>query len=141
MVDHPLLTVDIIIGIPGEGIVFIERRYPPLGWALPGGFVDVGETLAEAARREALEETGLEVRLLEQFHTYSEPARDPRRHTISTVFLAEVGPDRTPVGADDARRAIVAPPHQPPGELVFDHGRIVDDYVGYLANGLRPAVG
>ena len=83
---NPLLTVDIIIECRG-GIVLIERKNPPLGWALPGGFVDYGETLEMAAAREALEETSLKVHLKEQMHTYSDPARDPRHHSVSTVSL------------------------------------------------------
>ena len=121
---HPLPTVDLIIRA-GGGIVLVRRRFPPLGWALPGGFVDAGETLEAAAAREALEETGLVVRLGRQFHTYSDPARDPRRHTISTVFLAEA--DGTPRGGDDAAEARVFPPGELP-LLVFDHAQILADF-------------
>src|SRR5712692_4564121 len=85
---NPLPTVDIIIEIAGRGIVLIERKNPPHGWALPGGFVDYGESLEHAAVREAKEETSLEVKLIEQFHGYLDPKRDPRHHTISTVFIA-----------------------------------------------------
>lgn len=121
---HPLVTVDIIIKIK-EGIVLIERKNPPLGWALPGGFVDYGETLEDAACREALEETGLRITNLQQFHTYSDPARDPRHHTISTVFTAEAHGE--PKAGDDAGRAeIFAEGNLPP--LVFDHGVILGDY-------------
>ncbi|OQX11001.1 MAG: NUDIX hydrolase, partial [Desulfobacteraceae bacterium IS3] len=84
---NPLVTVDIIIEI-NKGIVLIERVNPPHGWALPGGFVDYGESLETAAVREAKEETSLDVTLEEQFHTYSAPDRDPRQHTVSTVFIA-----------------------------------------------------
>jgi len=122
---NPVPTVDLIIRV-GGGIVLVRRRHPPLGWALPGGFVDVGETLEAAAEREALEETGLAVRLVRQFHTYSDPARDPRRHTISTVFLADA--DGTPRGGDDAAEARVFPPGAFP-PLVFDHAQILADYV------------
>ena len=83
----PLPTVDILIEMPGGGVVLIERKFPPPGWAVPGGFVDAGETLAAAARREAREETSLDVELCELFHCYSDPRRDPRRHTVSTVFI------------------------------------------------------
>jgi 8-oxo-dGTP diphosphatase len=122
---HPVPTVDLIIRARG-GIVLVRRRFPPLGWALPGGFVDAGETLEAAAAREALEETGLAVRLVRQFHTYSDPARDPRRHTISTVFLADA--DGEPLGGDDAAEARVFPAGGLP-PLVFDHAQILADYL------------
>ncbi|MDH4320447.1 MAG: NUDIX hydrolase [Desulfobulbaceae bacterium] len=122
---NPAPTVDVIIEIDG-GIVLIERKNPPHGWALPGGFVDYGESLEEAARREALEETGLAVELLAQMHTYSDPGRDARQHTISTVYIAR-GEGR-PHGGDDARRAeIFRVGEMPP--LVFDHARIINDYL------------
>ncbi|MCK5228098.1 MAG: NUDIX hydrolase [Desulfobulbaceae bacterium] len=122
---NPLLTVDIIIEV-GGGILLIERKNPPFGWALPGGFVDYGETLEAAAEREALEETGLTVKLKEQLHTYSDPTRDPRHHTVSTVFLATAEGD--PEAGDDARRVeIFSLEHLPP--LVFDHKEIIDDFV------------
>jgi len=122
---NPVPTVDLIIRLNG-GIVLVRRKHPPLGWALPGGFVDVGETLESAAAREALEETGLAVRLERQFHTYSDPARDPRRHTISTVFIADAA--GVPHGGDDAAEArVFAPAELPP--LVFDHAQIIADYL------------
>jgi 8-oxo-dGTP diphosphatase len=135
--ENPVPTVDIIIeplGDPGK-VVLIRRRNPPLGWALPGGFVDRGETLAAAARREAREETGLEVELGELFHCYSDPRRDPRQHTVSTVFLARAA--GAPVAADDAAGAGVFPLDELP-ELVFDHRTILDDYRAYRASGRRP---
>jgi ADP-ribose pyrophosphatase YjhB (NUDIX family) len=128
---NPLLTVDIIIET-ANGIVLVERKNPPLGWALPGGFVDYGETLEQAAEREALEETGLRIRLTGQFHTYSDPARDPRHHTVSTVFLATA--TGRPKGGDDAAQARIFRPDNLP-DLVFDHARILHDYFG-----IRPAV-
>jgi 8-oxo-dGTP diphosphatase len=131
----PSLTVDLIIEIPG-GIVLIERRNPPLGWALPGGFVDYGESLERAAVREAHEETSLTVELLEQFYTYSDPARDPRAHNVSTVFLARA--DGTPVGADDAKRAATFSLDELPAPLCFDHARILADYREYRRTGRRP---
>ncbi len=121
---NPVPTVDIIIELP-KGIVLIERKNPPPGWALPGGFVDYGESLEEAAVREAREETGLEVHLVRQFHTYSAPDRDPRQHTISTVFVATAS--GTPVGGDDARQAAVFTRETLP-PLAFDHARILADY-------------
>ena len=81
---NPLVTIDIVIEID-EGIVLIKRANPPYGWALPGGFVEYGETLESSAVREAKEETSLDIKLKEQFHTYSEPDRDPRHHTVTTV--------------------------------------------------------
>ncbi|MDY0058418.1 MAG: NUDIX hydrolase [Myxococcota bacterium] len=132
---NPVPTVDVIIRCPA-GIVLIRRKNPPLGWALPGGFVDYGESLEDAARREAAEETGLAVTLQEQLHTYSDPTRDPRQHTISTVFLAMAAGE--PVGQDDAAEARVFPLEELPAELCFDHGTILDDYQRYLARGGRP---
>ncbi len=124
---NPVPTVDIIIEYQDEGLVLIERKNFPFGWALPGGFVDYGESLEAAARREALEETGLEVALLGQFHAYSDPGRDPRQHTITTVFVARgFG---VPRARDDARSlAIFSPPHLPE-LLAFDHARILADYL------------
>ncbi len=117
--------MDIIIEVEG-GIVLIERKNPPPGWALPGGFVDYGETVEEAAVREAREETGLDVKLIRQFHTYSDPRRDPRGHTVSAVFVARA--DGTPRGADDAMRAGVFTAGTLPGTIAFDHRQILEDY-------------
>ena len=131
---NPVPTVDIIIETAG-GIVLIERRNPPHGWALPGGFVDYGEAFEDAARREAGEETGLAVTLTLQFHTYSDPNRDARQHTASTVFIATA--DGRPVAADDAKRAGVFSQDNLP-DLVFDHGRILRDYFEFKKTGKRP---
>ncbi len=132
---NPTPTVDAIIEVPG-GIVLIRRRNPPPGWALPGGFVDYGETLAGAAVREAREETGLDVQLTELFHVYSDPARDPRRHTIATVFIGRA--TGAPAAGDDAAEAAVFTRQSLPSPLAFDHARILDDYFTYKATGRRP---
>ncbi|MSP62535.1 MAG: NUDIX hydrolase [Myxococcales bacterium] len=135
---NPIPTVDVIIEMPGgivPAIVLIRRANEPLGWALPGGFVDQGEPLWVAALREAKEETSLDVELTEQFHTYSDPRRDPRRHTLSTVFLARASGQ--PVAADDAAAVGVFGEADLPS-LVFDHAAIVADYFRYRAGGPRP---
>jgi ADP-ribose pyrophosphatase YjhB (NUDIX family) len=134
-IKTPLLTVDIIIRYQG-GVVLIERKNPPPGWALPGGFVDVGEPLGEAAIREAKEETSLEVSLIEQFHAYSEPGRDPRFHTVTVVFIAEGSGELK--GRDDARKAHVFTEGALPMKIAFDHGRIIADYFEYLKSGKKP---
>ncbi len=123
----PVPTVDILIEIPRQGIVLIQRANPPLGWALPGGYVDYGESLETAACREALEETGLRVELLGQFHTYSDPRRDPRQHNITTVFVARAS--GTPKAADDARSLEIFRPEDLPREMAFDHAAILADYL------------
>ncbi|MCH6580076.1 MAG: NUDIX hydrolase [Nitrospinae bacterium] len=124
---HPVPAVDLIIEIEGQGWVLIERRNPPPGWALPGGFVEVGESLEQAAVREAREETCLEVELLGQFHTYSDPARDPRMHCISTVFVARA--EGTPKAEDDAKSVAVFPRDRLPEVMAFDHRKILEDYL------------
>lgn len=126
---NPLPTVDIIIySEKKQSIVLIERKNEPYGLALPGGFVDYGESLEQAARREALEETGLDCELLCQFHSYSDPARDSRKHTISTVFIAGVKSDQEPVGGDDALSAAWYSLHELP-DLLFDHNQIIHDFL------------
>lgn len=132
----PLLTVDVIIEMndhPGR-IVLIERRHEPLGWALPGGFVDIGETVEEAAVREAWEETGLRVRLTGMLGVYSDPARDPRGHNCSVVFVGEAW-GAASAGDDAANAGLFAAEDPPP--LAFDHARILADYVEYRTSG-RP---
>lgn len=123
---NPFPTVDIIIET-GEGIVLIERKNEPKGWALPGGFVDYGETLEAAAVREALEETSLQVTGLRLLGCYSDPARDPRQHNISTAFIAQA--EGNPVAADDAANLAVFPLSSLPDQLCFDHRQILDDYL------------
>ena len=122
---NPFPTVDIIIELP-DGIVLIRRKNPPPGWAIPGGFVDYGESLEEAAVREAKEETSLDVELVRQFHAYSDPKRDPRFHTVSTVFIAKA--DGTPKAADDEAEIAVFRKDSLPQPLCFDHAHILDDY-------------
>ncbi|GEJ59430.1 NUDIX domain-containing protein [Anaeromyxobacter diazotrophicus] len=137
MPDHrnPKPTVDVVILLPDGRVVLVERRNPPAGWALPGGFVDEGEALAAAAVREAREETGLEVTLVEQLHTYSDPRRDPRHHTISTVFLGRAA--GAPKGGDDALRAEAFAWSALPAPLAFDHAEILADARRYLLTGAR----
>jgi ADP-ribose pyrophosphatase YjhB (NUDIX family) len=122
----PSLTVDLIIEVEGGGIVLIKRKNPPYGWALPGGYVDYGESLEQAAIREAKEETGLQVQLKHQLHTYSDPQRDPRRHTVTTVYV--VTAQGKPVAGDDAQRVAVFPLSDLPREMAFDHAAILEDY-------------
>lgn len=137
---NPFPTVDLIIRcrdpLGKEGIVLVQRKNPPLGWALPGGFVDYGESLEQAAVREAMEETGLEVIELKQFHAYSDPSRDPRQHNISLVFLAQA--HGIPRAGDDAKGCQVFPLDGLPEPLAFDHSRILADYVRYLSTGRMP---
>ena len=123
---NPIPTVDIIIEI-NSGIVLIERKNPPHGWALPGGFVDYGESLESAAIREAAEETSLEVTDLQLLGCYSKPDRDSRMHTISTVFVAKGS--GTPMAADDASNLAVFMPDTLPSQLCFDHSEILADYI------------
>ncbi|HXV49265.1 MAG TPA: NUDIX hydrolase [Candidatus Binatia bacterium] len=132
---NPLLTVDIIIEVSG-GIVLIERKNVPHGWAIPGGFVDYGESIEAAARREAKEETSLDVVLTEQFYTYSDPRRDARHHTVSTVFIATA--NGIPRGADDAKVARVFQEDDLPEPIVFDHAQILRDYFEFKRSGRRP---
>lgn len=122
---NPFLTVDAIIEIHG-GIILIKRKNPPPGWAIPGGFVDYGETLEDAVIREAKEETGLDINLVRQFHTYSDPKRDPRHHTVSTIFLSSASGN--PVAADDASEVKIFTRENLPEEIAFDHRKILEDY-------------
>ncbi len=135
---NPAPTVDAVSLVPGDRVVLVRRRNPPHGWAIPGGFVDEGERLDLAAAREALEETGLDVTLLEQFHAYSDPSRDPRRHTISTVYLATATGE--PRGGDDAAEARAFRWDELPEPIVFDHRAILGDVRRYLLTGTRRAL-
>ena len=129
---NPIPTVDIIIELidqPNRPIILIERKNTPYGWALPGGFVDYGETVENAASREAQEEVSLSVNLIEQFHVYSNPNRDERKHTMSIVFIATA--TRKPQAADDAQNVQVF-------DLCFDHDKILADYQNYRYYKLRP---
>jgi 8-oxo-dGTP diphosphatase len=132
----PFPTVDIVIEVGGGGIVLIEKKNHPHGWALPGGFVDYGESLEAAAVREATEETSLQVQLVEQFYAYSDPSRDSRHHTISAVYIATA--QGVPKGADDAKTAKVFAAGQLPQPIVFDHLQILRDYFIYKQTGRRP---
>ncbi|MCK5541817.1 MAG: NUDIX hydrolase [Desulfobacterales bacterium] len=126
---NPFLTVDIIIEIDG-GIVLIERENPPYGWAIPGGFVDYGESLEKASIREAKEETSLDVTLVEQFHSYSDPLRDPRFHTVSVVFIAK-GVGIVKADDDAKKNAEIFIKESLPSNIVFDHKKILDHYFKY----------
>ncbi|MBI3397647.1 MAG: NUDIX hydrolase [Deltaproteobacteria bacterium] len=143
---NPILAVDIIIELEihplfqrgaggNSGIVLIERKNPPHGWAIPGGFVDYGETLEQAAQREVLEETSLKVRLKRQLHSYSDPQRDPRQHTISTVFVAEA--EGIPEARDDAKGIGIFTEDNLPKPLAFDHKKILEDYFRWKKEGFK----
>ena len=122
---NPFPTVDIIIELE-DGIVLIERKNEPFGWALPGGFVDYGESLEAAAIREAREETSLNIEELRLLGCYSDPARDKRMHTISVVYIASAS--GSPCAADDAKSVAVFSLDSLPEQLCFDHARILSDY-------------
>jgi ADP-ribose pyrophosphatase YjhB (NUDIX family) len=123
---NPIPTVDVIAEIESKGIILIKRKNPPYGWAIPGGFVDYGESLEEAALREAKEETNLDVERLRQFHTYSDPQRDPRHHSISTVYIARG--KGNPKAKDDAVEIGIFNESNLPDEIAFDHRLILSDY-------------
>ncbi|MDH5546887.1 MAG: NUDIX hydrolase [Gammaproteobacteria bacterium] len=137
----PSLTVDAIIELselPGRPIVLIERKYPPLGWAIPGGFVDIGETVEDATVREAMEEVTLQISLKALLGCYSQPSRDPRGHTVSLVYVAEAS--GKPVAADDARNVQVFSIENLPEQLAFDHKAILNDYLSYRSCGQIPSL-
>ncbi|CCE24452.1 NUDIX domain-containing protein [Methylotuvimicrobium alcaliphilum] len=132
----PLLAADALIQLidrPGRPFVLIERANPPFGWAIPGGFVDIGETVEHAAIREAREETGLDVRLTALLGIYSNPQRDPRNHTVTAVYIAEAS--GTPKADDDAKNLDIFTFDTLPAELAFDHAQVLADYKRYLETG------
>ncbi|HET6413359.1 MAG TPA: NUDIX hydrolase [Anaeromyxobacter sp.] len=131
----PSLTTDVVILLPDGRVVLVRRKYPPPGWALPGGFVEVGERVEEAAVREAKEETGLAVTLDHLLHIYSEPGRDPRQHTAAAVFLGRAAGD--PSGADDAAEARAFSFDELPSPIAFDHAQILADARRFLLTGVR----
>ena len=122
--------------MPEGGVVLVRRRFPPSGWALPGGFIEAGESAAAAARREFQEETGLDVALIELFHVYADPARDPRGPTLSAVFIGRAA--GTPRGGDDAAEARMFALDALPAPIAFDHALILADYRRYRQDGRRP---
>jgi ADP-ribose pyrophosphatase YjhB (NUDIX family) len=137
--DTVPVTVDVIVEPHGDGIVLVRRKNAPEGFALPGGFVKPGESLAEAAVREVKEQTGLQIVLGQQFYTYSRPGRDPRGPAVSVVFTAEyMIKDQKPIGADDTAYCIVAEQDNLPEEMAFDHREILIDYVEWKKTGRRP---
>jgi 8-oxo-dGTP diphosphatase len=138
---NPAPTVDIIIEMidrPDRPIILIERLNEPLGWALPGGFVDYGEAVPTAAKREAMEEIGLGIELVDLLGIYSDPARDPRQHTLSMTYIATATGE--PIAGDDAKTFKLFKPWELPSNLCFDHGKILKDYLRYRYYQQRPTV-
>ena len=132
----PLLAADTIIELtdfPDRPIVLIERANPPYGWAIPGGFVDLGEIVEQAAVREAKEEVQLEVRLIALLGIYSDPIRDSRGHTVTAVYVAEA--EGMPVAADDAKNCRLFRLDELPETLAFDHAQVLSDYKKYRETG------
>ena len=134
----PLITVDALIELPDGNIVLVERKYSPPGWAIPGGFVDPGESLADAVRREAKEETALDIGVVSIFHVYSKPWRDPRGDTISVVYYCRA--EGSPRGGDDAAKAAAYSPYDLPENMAFDHRKIIGQFLHWKETGERPSV-
>jgi 8-oxo-dGTP diphosphatase len=135
----PYAAVDIIIELidrPERPIILIERLNPPHGWAIPGGFMDYGEPAETTAKREAMEEIGLEIELVDLLGVYSDPSRDERQHTLSVVYIATAKGE--PKAGDDAKQMMVTNVWQIPSNLCFDHDRILHDYLQYRNYGIRP---
>ena len=133
----PQITADVIIEMPSlddKPVILIERKYEPYGWAIPGGFVEVGETIASGARREALEETSMEVNLDVLLGIYSDPKRDFRGHTACAVFVGNA--TGQPIAADDAKDIALFDPFNVDVELAFDHRQILEDYCKYRCSGI-----
>ena len=126
---NPFPTVDVVIFLPSRGVLLVRRKNLPFSWALPGGFIDYGESAEQAAVRETLEETGLKVQLTGLVGVYSDPARDPRFHTLSIVYAAGVGEGARPHPGDDAAEACFFPVHALPDDMAFDHRKIIADFV------------
>lgn len=139
--NSPALTVDTLIELidrPDRPIILIKRKNIPFGWAIPGGFVDIGESLEQAAIREAAEETSLKIKLTYLLNCYSNPNRDPRGHTVSAVYIAQASGE--PVAADDADEVGIFTLGNWPAPLAFDHQLILNDYQQFRQHGQRPAV-
>jgi 8-oxo-dGTP diphosphatase len=137
----PSLAADAIIELidrPARPIVLIERKNPPHGWAIPGGFVDIGESLPDAAVREAREETSMDVKLQCLLGCYSDPSRDPRGHTVSMIYVAQAHGE--PVAADDAVNVGIFDPAEVDVPLAFDHAKILQDYLHYRLTGKLPKI-
>ncbi len=137
---NPTPTVDAVIELSGDRVVLIQRANPPYGWAFPGGFIDEGESAEHACIREAKEETRLEVELVTLLGVYSDPSRDPRKHTMSVVYVARASAE--PTAGDDAAEATAVPVHDLLNRsFAFDHAEIAADYIHWRTTGRLPSPG